>query len=267
MTETQPPPTDAAQIVHQMQVLTDIEGDLADTAVAVAAPDVSMDQGSADTMMQNAETMESVLEQSIPAGPDPATKETPEIPDYHAPSPQTNGDVTVSTPVPTEPSSNAHNVSTTMSAITADLNEPVMPESTVPAAHDVVAETAVEESSGDIVIDVEEPTMQNIAEAFAKSEDVPQTQAIPSDAVTPAAIIGVHPLQHNEEPVAASRQPTPTLPAQTAYITSQSPKRDASLPEGLTESSASIRAIPDLIRSWRAGAPLYGWSGLLLTTL
>lgn len=265
---TKPTTYDATEIVHQMQILTDIEGDLADTAMAVAAADVSKDPGSDGTMMQNAEAMESTLEQSIPAHPpsDTATKETSTDPqangEFNTASSEVaaavphdtiiNGDVI---PAPPEPSAAAHDVSTALTAVEADLNNPVMPESVVSPAHDVETETAVEESAGNIIVEVEQPNVENIAQAAANGEIVPQ--ALPANPETPPE--GAAPVSLNgvEVSVPPSQQPTPPkMPAQTPYASIQSPKGEFTLPEGLTEASPSVRALPDLIRSSRSGGLL-----------
>lgn len=249
---TEPAPSDPTGIVEKMQTLTDIEGDLADTIMAVAAPssapdlDLPTEEGSSDAMMQNTEAMESVLEQSIPPAPDPATKEE----DIPSPvQPRVNDDVS-SSPIDHEPSAAAHEASTALSAVSADLNVPVLPESVISAAHDVAAETAVEEESGNIVVEVEQPTIDNITKAVASGEGLPDT--ISSKVTTPPSVPNAVPMQAMEAPGPGPLQITSAkLSAQTPYASIQAPRGEVSLPQGLSESSPSVLAMPDLVRSWR----------------
>lgn len=65
-----------SEILNEMQNLTDIEADLADTALAVAAPatidseNMALSAGEAvEALLDNAEQVESVLEEAIPSAP------------------------------------------------------------------------------------------------------------------------------------------------------------------------------------------------------
>ena len=251
-------PNDPAALVHEMQVLTDIEGDLADTAVAVTATtEVPITQNFADdAMMQNAEAMESVLEQSIPPAPaveeplDIAPKETFPTEMQIQVQPKSDGDALEPLVEPSVAASDAKDALTT---VADDIDTPVLPETVVTASHDVVTETAMEESTSDIIIDVEEPTSENIAEAGANVEDVPAS--IPSNHVSPPSIPTIADVTQEiepSEPVPSNNLPI-AIPMQTPYASIQEKKGDVSLPEGLSEQSPSVMSLPDLIRSYRTG--------------
>lgn len=252
MTDTSP--SEPTILFQQMQILTDIEGDLADTAVAIAAPDgpdTSADKTISDsTTLQNAEAMESVLEQSILPAPVPATKEV-------TPDAQVNENKPTT---PVEVSAAAHDASTALSGVTADLTVPVLPETVVPAAREVITDTAAEESTGNIVVEAEEPTIENITEAAVNGKNGPEEEAIKPDPVSPSEIAAAVPKQVVEAVAPASRQATPprlSLPVQTPYASIQRANGDVTLPQGLTESSPSVITIPDLVRSWRNGGHVH----------
>ena len=261
MAESAPSESNTADIVRQMQVLTDIEGDLADTAVAVTAPDASFDQvvgtgsgsSSSDTMMQNAEAVESLLEQSIPSAPDPATEEPPSAHDSQI---QINGDESEAA-LPTVSASAVQDLSTTVSAVVADLNVPILPENVVAAAHDVTLVTPIEESTGDSVVQVEPPTTELIIEAVSNGDASPAPTQ--SDPTMPSNSVAVPPLQVSESQFLlppTQQSNSSSVPTQALLqVSTIGLKRDISLPDGLSSSSPSVLAVPDLIRSWKVGTP------------
>ena len=289
------PSADLAAIVQEMQDLTDIEGDLADTALAVAeAPEVT------EEMLAQAQSTEQVLETSIP----PAPSTDPETAAAAAPgsSPETKGpadasdvgvDAAVSSsselaatsaddaqpaeslnaeptveslalqgapitlpadavlpPVPAAtaspssspdvimqpaPSDPVHAVDSVIQAVAADLPNPVLPSEVSEPAHDVPGETAAEASTSDIKIEVEPPTIENIAEASLNPENDAAVTATPG------------------RPLVKEEYRPPAQQTAEIYDQAKSAIPLTPLPDGLTDASPSALANPQWIRQWRQG--------------
>jgi len=242
-------PSDPSAIIEQIQIPTDIEGDLADTALAVAStePSPSVDVANQDdsigSVMQNAEAMESVLEQSIPSAPDEAPQDNNK--ELALPISDNEQETTA------EPSAVVHDASTVSTAIDADLNALEQPEAVIPPLHDISIEPAVEESSGKAMIAVEQPDVEHTAQVITNGVVLPEAK--PPVSTTPPEVPPAS-TQIVEAPISIPQQTTPPkLPAQTPYASLQSPNGEVKLPEGLSESSPSVLALPDLVRSWKSG--------------
>lgn len=283
------PSDDPVAIVQEMQTLTDIESDLAQTALAVAEAPVVTDQ-----VLEQAQSTEQILETSIPPAPptdsaaeesDPSlgTKGPADALDVgvHAavsssvpatgtgidaqPVESVNEEPTVERlalqdapitlpadafipPVPAAtatpssgpddlmqpaPSDAVHAIDSALQAVAADLPNPVLPPEVSEPAHDVPGETIAEASTSDIKIEVEPPTIENMAEASHNPEN--------DVAVAPTTA-----------PPIVKEESRP-LPPQAGDIHDEAKSAAplTPLPEGLTDASPSARANPQWIRQWR----------------
>jgi cleavage stimulation factor subunit 3 len=63
-------PVNPSAILHTTELLTDIEGDLANAAIVVAAPSENAESDAHDTLLDQADAVENTLEQSIPPAPE-----------------------------------------------------------------------------------------------------------------------------------------------------------------------------------------------------
>nr|XP_019042697.1 hypothetical protein I302_08402 [Kwoniella bestiolae CBS 10118]OCF21627.1 hypothetical protein I302_08402 [Kwoniella bestiolae CBS 10118] len=270
------PSSDPSAIVQQLQTLTDIEGDLADTALAVVEQEQEQQQQdhSAETqpqaeepedeavgetntssaeaekaLMDNAEAIVDVLEESIPAAP---------VHEEIALTQSTDTSI-VPEEIPQmspQPDGVAAEAATLLNAVEADLNNPVLPEDVVPSAHDTLVETANEEDTGKIVINVEQPTMENIVEAATNPENDSSTN-IKEDNLGGEVNIAPLPTPTVSDPRLKTElvYPTPTLPLPAVPQVQESEIKpvvsDEPLPEGLTDGSPSVVNNRDLIHSWR----------------
>ncbi|WWC90032.1 uncharacterized protein L201_004962 [Kwoniella dendrophila CBS 6074] len=300
-----PSSTDPMAIVEQLQNLTDIEGDLADTALAVLeqqqqheqdqeetpaldqnntiepsseqqpqvadeahqneatdTPVVETQDSSAEAekaLLENAEAMEDVLEQSIPAEPEHVT-EQPALDTAAETVPVVDETIVTDTAASTipqvtaQPDGVAGEAAQLLEAVEADLNNPVLPETVILSAHDTVMETANEEDTGKIVVNVEQPTMENVVQAATNPEnEFPQT--IKEESIN---------AEGNIPPQPTPAAPDPRVKAEAFFSTSSTvptaseiPREefrpvlpDVPLPEGLTESSPSVAHNRDLMHSW-----------------
>ncbi|KAK8869830.1 hypothetical protein IAR55_000398 [Kwoniella newhampshirensis] len=258
--------TDPSAIVQQLQNLTDIEGDLADTAIAVMASTTIPDSQAADSaaataaavaddaqdsadaedsLVENAEAMETVLESAIPPAPTPAATTLLERQETQS-NPSFNEQAVIST-IPDPTTTIAQETSQALAAVEADLNNPVLPAEISEPAHDVQAETEVEEDTSKIIVNVEEPTMENVVEAATNPENNIDIAASSAG--------------DNRDGGTVAPASTPALPEQaqsasqiphSSYVPSSTPRTDVPYPEGLSDSSPSVAANPDLIRAWQA---------------
>jgi hypothetical protein len=328
----QEPQTDPSTIIQTMQTLTDIEGDLADTALAVvasepeasgvgvgvgvgsgtgtgSAPDFTSASASASAsasspsraqvdMLLSAESMENTLEQSMPPAPAPAPAPSQE-PDHTssaempisedtlpgdvimsepaaaaagapasavdaAPASATPSEHPPSEPIPaaateTAPEA-AHQASHDIAAIISDLPNPVMPAEVVPPVHDIPLETAAEEATSPISIEVVPPTAENIAKAMANGEDGDNedeavargSAAMPS--TPPSSSLPINGSSRIALPSSdIAEPPAPHLPNQTTPNADQVVEPSVPLPEGLSDASPSVASNRDLVRFWRQG--------------
>ncbi|WWD10146.1 hypothetical protein V865_008280 [Kwoniella europaea PYCC6329] len=271
------PISDPTAIVEQLQTLTDIEGDLADTALAVveqkqeqeqeqsaetpsqpqeesAGPGADINSSSSEAekaLLENADAIEDVLEASIPPAPiheetisDPSTQpidNTPAVSDIPQVATQSHGAASEALQL--------------LNAVEADLNNPVLPETVIPPAHDTTIETANEEDTGKIIIDVEQPTMENVVEAATNPENgssTPDKKEIPGGEgnIAPQPTPAVADPKIKQEPINTIPSALPALPQmQPNVVKPASP--EVPLPEGLTETSSSVVNNRDLIHSWR----------------
>jgi len=286
------PPYDPSVAIQEMQKLDDIEADLADTALAVAAideddaaaadapprpdpepwvePEASAGAGAGagdEALIQNAEAIEQVLEQAIPDAPEHDTAQEASQSAAPAAAATSNGtaaaasqspDPSHPTPTPT-PSSAVAEVQEAVQAVAADVNVAILPEAVVAPAH-----------SGED-IDMEQETVSaGVTTSQPDALSVPPPSSS-MDANSPSS----HPVQI---PSGAGLPPRPDVVApgttiglppvnqetqlppldQTDYIqTTEEAKPlvdiDIDLPEGLDSGSASIRSNPDLVRAWARG--------------
>ncbi|KAK4688663.1 cleavage stimulation factor subunit 3, partial [Tremellales sp. Uapishka_1] len=243
MSDPTPTPPSTEAIVQQIQTADSIEADLADAVIAVAGS--SPDHASA-VVLDQASEMEQVLEDSIPALPDASQQD---------PQPIAQLQSTEETSLePTFPSLEPSSAPPTSNAIDASET------SETHVVHDIEAETAREEETSPMVVEMEEPTESNMVEATMNPED---NAASASAAAAPP--LPAHLLPENDaSSVIPSNPGTPTpstlptiagLPPRPQTDLQQSPSGhpQAPLPEGLTDSSPSVAQNPDLIRSWKHG--------------
>lgn len=210
-----------AAILENVQQLTDIEADLADTAMAVAlAPSSGVDAGpeakaeveaGAETtepnpVIQNAEAMEAVLEQSIPEAPAEATE------------------------VVVQPSSALQ--------IDPSLIDPTL--SVAPPLTDVPSTSPSVQPPQDAA---QEPAATVEALAANGDEIVIDDDETPAQAPTQAMEASEQPL---ESSVPAVSLQTPAPAAAAAELIGGPP-----LPEGLTSASPSVASNPDIIQDWQ----------------
>ncbi|WWC69469.1 uncharacterized protein I206_103409 [Kwoniella pini CBS 10737] len=284
--------SDTTAIVEQLQTLTDIEGDLADTALAVIEQDskssaefqskegeeeqiekpqavepVVIEQETdagvsiiaeaqnategddVDALLENAEAIEDVLEESIPPAPIPTAipeqtqaESTPINTDEIPPEASVKADQTDGI---------AHEANQLLNAIEADLNNPVLPETLVPPAHDTALETNNEEDTGNIQIDIENPTIENVVEAATNPENAGTASEV-GGSIPPAPT-------PTSAPIAVSISSDPRIKSDPVESTSVAPlapqepfvpQSDVPLPEGLTVSSPSVVNNANLVHAW-----------------
>ena len=290
--EETPSTSDPTAIVQQMQTLTDIEGDLADTALAVVAqepepsgsvadatipvnPDVTtvQDGTDADTLLQSAEEMENVLEQSIPAVPEDeqvdSSTTTVQDDTMESVEPAVNGTVQVSNgndPLETvtnqttepasehvEPSPVVQEALDAIHAVEVDLNNSIAQvESATVETPGVEQEPTVETSVTMEPIETSTTTIEPIETSTATVEPIE------------TSIATVEPIESSAptvEPIKPSAtNGTAELPQPGPFIQTPTPVEsiDIDLPEGLTPSSPSVLSNRDLIRAWKDGKCVVG---------
>jgi cleavage stimulation factor subunit 3 len=276
-----PEPTehDPSAIVQTMQILTDIEEDLTDTAIAVAAAEVPSFIDTQTDLLQAAEAMESTLEQSIPAAPGQhegeaqvetkdvrpedlirseagrtsAEPQRPEAAVTAAPAEE------LSSSTDDDASSIAHDASHAIGVVNSDNFIPVLPSEVVPPAHDVSLDTVVEKATRPTTVDAIPPSEENVAQAAANGEkpmDGITETVTPTVVETPSEISAIPPangasniIPPGPEGVDSSSVP---LPTQTPFHPDPS-AGEASLPDGLTDASPSVVSNRDIVRVWRGG--------------
>ncbi|ORY33805.1 hypothetical protein BCR39DRAFT_519303 [Naematelia encephala] len=258
--------------IEAMQQLTNIEADLAEVATAVAAAPIQdattsmqVEEGADDALMQNAEQVESVLEQSIPPAPETKEVQMQDVPSDEVQvavtatqtETETPSSVEINTsPLIVEPSSTAAvEAANAISAINADIANPVLPESVVSPAHDITMETQAEEASSSIIvetIDVVQPEQTEHSELngqLAASSEISLT--VPAAAATNGDLGGFD-MANPSGIDFVSHAEAPKLPAQTPFASLQALKPEIALPEGLTGSSPSVTGNPELFSQWQA---------------
>jgi len=237
------------EIVSEMQSLTDIEADLTETALAVAAPEPQSAQANAseanEALLENAEQVESVIEDAIPPGPpveETSALETPSIQSLQT-APASEADA-----VPSEDM--VMDFSTDLSDIipveSSDATEPI---STLPTSE---AADASAEALAVVSADINEPILPDRAVAAPQPEEV-QPIPIPQPVIPiPAIPAYLMPAEAFEE---ASNPSTPrAIPAQSAnQSTASTSKLSTPLPEGLSHSSPSCLANPHLVKAYQEG--------------
>ncbi|WRT67126.1 uncharacterized protein IL334_004092 [Kwoniella shivajii] len=212
-----------------------------------------------NVLLDNAESMENVLEESIPDAPiqssipisDPINID----PSLTSTSIATLDDSSHIAAIAVQPDGIAAEANQLLNAVEADLNNPVLPESMISPAHDVITETANEEDTSKIIVDIEEPTAENVAEAAMNPEndtnniisqhgnDIEGTLApLPTPAIVDPTVKTEIPA-----PVAAVRSLAQVPPTDLKPIQSDIP-----LPEGLSVSSPSVVNNRDLIQAWQS---------------
>jgi cleavage stimulation factor subunit 3 len=292
----------AINAIEQLQTLTDIEGDLADTALAVAAvPPTSADPtaesseqpqqqdptGDVTTaapaseevesandatigngaLLQNATAMENVLEQSIPDAPvhdviDAADEDVSEAPkideqdhivcdtkeDMQAEEvvmQQTSASTGDNQPAstPQETAAMAEEAAEAIDIITADVDNPILPEEVNAANVSTTDAQPIPEPSAS---NTTAPSPADVAlQPPAQNGDLSaQAPSLASSSAQPPAAV-----QQPPTPITAVAQPQP--PSQPEALDTSLPMPD--LPEGLTANSPSILGNPDLIRGWKEG--------------
>ncbi|WVF72119.1 hypothetical protein IAT40_006931 [Kwoniella sp. CBS 6097] len=272
-----------SEIVDQLQTLTDIEGDLAETALAViedqtalAAADPSAAQsqsqsqsqqevvegsGGLDEDAEGEEEEESAERMAVAneagsassAEAENALLENAEmmegvlessIPDAPAPAP-------APVAVPDHPhatSTAATEALNTINAVNSNLNEPILPETAIEPAHDTPTETAIEEDNGLIQVDVVEPSMGNIVAAAKNEENGGDFQPQAGEAVIGAGDPAGKSVVDGTGPSTTAGEegviaPLPT-PAPTQQIPAPAPAPVASIP--VPASVPEAQALPTL---------------------
>lgn len=276
-----------------MQQLTDIEGDLADTAIAVAAsaPNAStsgsMAQDNAteaassqqekvttNPVIQNAEAMVSVLEQSIPdapalvsatatestaegveAGkeeveavqPESTTMQIDQIPAVDQPQPEApvSSSSTLDPalqnhatdiPAPTDQHSAAAEANDAIQAVDADISEPILPENgtELEPSSSQAADVTATETNG---APIEVHGLNDVAPAEADTSQVKLEHPGPISTLPP--------------------KPTPAVPETgDVRVKEEDLKPEVNFPEGLTASSPSVVSNPGIIHDWQHGEHL-----------
>jgi hypothetical protein len=274
------PPHDPSIAIQEMQKLDDIEADLADTALAVAAideddaaaaaaapsaeaaqqPQLSPAEAatSADALVQNAEAIEQVLEQAIPAAPEHSTgheasqsatplagaasSDTP-IPSYPTPSPT--------------PGSAVAEVHEAFQAVAADVNVPILPETVVPPAQsnedtDMDAQTVQADVSTSV--DDAVPPISSSTDAISPSSkpmQIPSGAGLPPrpEVAEPGTSVSLTPVKQESQAPPLGQAEYAPADGETKPLV----EIDMELPEGLDSGSTSIRSNPDLVRAWARG--------------
>lgn len=268
------PPT--AEIMQNLQALTDIEGDLADTAIAVAAAGntgAEADQttsGSAhpstaavdaeSTLMRSAEQMETTLEHLIPAAPvhaagaQDSAAETKE----NAAAPVASTTTAATNAVPPEPVIAQTSITLPSDGHRIDVTTP---GSSSLAAHD--ARAALEAVEADVMNpvlpdSVAPPAHDVVAETKAEEETspikvdimptIPEASPMPvTGSVQAAASSAAGPSTQ------AARGQTAAADIAMGASSGVSAIEEQPLPGGLSASSPSVLSNPDLIRAWSRG--------------
>jgi hypothetical protein len=126
--------------------------------------------------------------------------------------------------------------------------------------HDIPLETAAEEATSPISIEVVPPTAENIAKAMANGEDGDNedeavargSAAMPS--TPPSSSLPINGSSRIALPSSdIAEPPAPHLPNQTTPNADQVVEPSVPLPEGLSDASPSVASNRDLVRFWRQG--------------
>ncbi|ORX39874.1 hypothetical protein BD324DRAFT_667355 [Kockovaella imperatae] len=270
---------DPVAIVQQLKTLTDIEGDLADAALAVQASSNGADaaQGESEALasasdaadqdpLRTAEALESVLEGTMPPAPprDTSSMETA----------QPSVSVIVSNP-------DADKINDVEHSAAQSLPQVEQPDADAAHAIDMQSSAVAHEAQEAIqkvvkneaipilpATDVDAPveatsSVQPAATGGVVAES--EMKSIPVDSVAPPA--AQHgPDQSKSEPsqeeqwgaldsvISADQQfaqDAALLPSQTPFQSLEDPKIQADLPANLSIQSSSIVENPDLISAWR----------------
>ena len=227
--------TDAMEAVQRMQNLTDIEGGLADAALAAVSTEQHAPDAQTVQTLESAEVIEQALEQSMPADP-PNTGTVSES--LSAAQMTDNASLALGAE---HSSATAQSASDAINALQADLNEPILPDGVAASTHDAPMETALEEASGQVVVQVTSPTPADPPGLPTSTDSDVHLSRSPVVNGNSAEVS--HDAGPSTQPSTASAQQTPYMPLNTS---SQS-----LLPMGLTETSPSVRFNPDVVRKWR----------------
>ncbi|WVR05236.1 hypothetical protein IAU60_002248 [Kwoniella sp. DSM 27419] len=233
---------DPSTIVDQIQTLTDIEGDLAETALAVMEQDVTQSQteeatqpvqvagsshssaGEAEqTLMDTAEATEAVLENAIPAAPgspaasDTESEETEEI----------------------EP-----DVSTQMA------EEQGVSASTEPAVPDLPGDPAAEATEVLHVVEADtEPILAEVTASVTETEGPAQMDTVSEAQPAPELATQQNGHVTDPQPAPQASHPQQLAPPPAQSESDKAQESEIVLPQGLTWESPSVRANRDLVQS------------------
>ncbi|ODO03341.1 hypothetical protein L198_02186 [Cryptococcus wingfieldii CBS 7118] len=265
MSDPQPSTSNPAEIVHQLHNIDAIQQDLADTAAAVentgaqGHPEGASDESSQAVLLDNAEAMESALESAIPAAPASASESA-----ASEAMGETRGDTSphVAVTIPEE------SVPATAGIVDESVqSEPAQPEPIVAEAEPTPLSTLAPGVSGEpVTVVVDDLAPSNPAGATSSTANTHVPEATPSQLVpeTPLVSQSTPTVSTPVEapPIVAPEQSQPA--SWTAY---EDPVTNTPLPEGLTESSPSVRQNAELVYSWRTDSQqsdtvlaLFNWS-------
>ncbi|KAL7423926.1 mRNA 3'-end-processing protein rna14 [Cryptotrichosporon argae] len=271
-----------AHIINELQTLTDIEGDLAETALAVASAPAVAEAGSADgavaaspgeasagvdALLESAAAMESVLEQSIPSAPE-GTEGTEGTADAIVPVPEPSVAVAelIATAVPdavgagfpSDPPLTAAALQAKVAAETgASTSSPA--ESLVPSAAAPVAESShspaaeARRALETVAADLPEPILPDAVLSTAPDikTEAPSSDTAPSqdgnvavDATSVAASANGPGGTHIFEE-------TKPRVEEAMQVDVDSGPANTSLPDGLSLSSPSVQGNPGAVDAWR----------------
>ena len=258
---------DPVAIVEQMKTLTDIEGDLAETALAVQAtdpavlPETAAETGSGDVTaptaaadafdaavqqdtLQTAEAVENVLENAIPPGPEQSAAAAASEPI------STSGQPHVATEA-------QDNVSTIDAAAPSTQSDSNGPPSTLSTQQPEVAASQVQELVQVVAADVNNPILPSTDPATGIPSGDPKEESVTS---VQADVSSARPLEGSHPDPAAQFSTDPQfledakeIPSQTPYQSLEAPHHDVDLPAGLTSASASVSENAHLINLWKRG--------------
>jgi cleavage stimulation factor subunit 3 len=239
--------TDPLAIVQELQTLNDIEGDLIDTAQAVHNLPVGEEDAE---LMQSAEAVESVLEQSIPEAP--------------ATTLQIHEEETNEDPV-SMPASEAVESSDMLPAISENPTESTsddiidivqqaegVVQSIVPIAFTDVAPPSDPKSNGVISGEGEASMESQATVTEAVLSGLPQHLVKDTDAINGTGSGSSTPLPLPPVTISSTLPPIPAKPSQ-AHAVTPSTQPDVALPQGLNGASPSVIANSELMRQWRSG--------------
>lgn len=250
-------PHDTDEIINEMQMLDDIEADLADTALAFVSgaegeAEESNDASEKQALEQNAVAMESVLEQAIPDAPAPAAQ-----------SQNIDAGSIVTDPIPSLPSGDFDMTDTYSPAPASTLQPPLSaapipapgtePDTTpIPALLQSAAvptpvssaTQGVQEAILAVQADVNVPILPPTVEDAPKVEPEPSAEQQAQEDV-----------QMEETSIASIPLPAsiPARPVADVKPIIESQAAEVKPPNGLTNLSPSVAQNPALVQAWSRG--------------